>query len=76
MKITDVKTWVVGNPPPGLGGKYFIFVRLTTDSGVVGYGDASLGSVATSMCPRARAGVLPRRYRVQRDASDAFPGVS
>jgi galactonate dehydratase len=27
MKITDVKTWVVGNPPPGIGGKYFIFVR-------------------------------------------------
>jgi len=40
MKITDVKTWVVGNPPPGFGGKYFIFVRLTTDGGVVGYGEA------------------------------------
>jgi hypothetical protein len=25
------------------------------------------------MCPCTRAGVLPRRYRVQRDASDAFP---
>ena len=31
MKITDVKTWVVGNPPPGIGGRYFIFVKLTTD---------------------------------------------
>jgi galactonate dehydratase len=40
MKITDVKTWVVGNPPPGIGGKYFIFVRLTTDGGVTGYGEA------------------------------------
>lgn len=40
MKITDVKTWVVGNPPPGIGGRYFIFVRLTTDSGVKGYGEA------------------------------------
>ena len=40
MKIADVKTFVVGNPPPGMGGKYFIFVRLTTDSGVVGYGEA------------------------------------
>ena len=40
MKITDVKTWVVGNPPPGIGGTYFIFVRLTTDGGVVGYGEA------------------------------------
>lgn len=39
MKITDVKTFVVDNPP-GLGGKYFIFVKLTTDSNVVGYGEA------------------------------------
>ena len=23
MKITDVKTWVVGNPPPGIGGTLF-----------------------------------------------------
>jgi L-alanine-DL-glutamate epimerase-like enolase superfamily enzyme len=40
MKITDVKTFVVANPPPQIGGRYFIFVRLTTDSGVVGYGEA------------------------------------
>ncbi|MGB3387449.1 MAG: mandelate racemase/muconate lactonizing enzyme family protein [Pseudaminobacter sp.] len=40
MKITDVKTFVVGNPPPGIGGRYFIFVRLTTDANVVGYGEA------------------------------------
>ena len=39
MKITDVKTFVVGNPPPHLGGRYFIFVKLTTDSGIVGYGE-------------------------------------
>ena len=40
MKITDVKTFVVGNPPPGIGGRYFIFVKLVTDGGVVGYGEA------------------------------------
>ncbi len=39
MKITDVKTFVVDNPP-GLGGRYFIFVKLTTDGNVVGYGEA------------------------------------
>lgn len=40
MKITEVKTFVVGNPPPQIGGRYFIFVRLATDGGVVGYGEA------------------------------------
>jgi 2-dehydro-3-deoxyphosphogalactonate aldolase len=39
MKITDVKTYVVGNPPPHFGGQYFIFLRLTTDSGVSGVGE-------------------------------------
>ena len=39
MKITEVKTFVVGNPPPHFGGRYWIFLKLTTDSGVVGYGE-------------------------------------
>ena len=39
MKITDVTTFVIKNPPPAFGGKYFIVVKLTTDTGVVGYGE-------------------------------------
>ncbi|WP_282610150.1 mandelate racemase/muconate lactonizing enzyme family protein [Pelagibius sp. Alg239-R121] len=39
MKITDVRTFVVGNPPPHFGGKYFIFLKLTTDSGITGVGE-------------------------------------
>ena len=39
MNITDLKTFVVGNPPPHFGGQYFIFVKLTTDSGVEGIGE-------------------------------------
>lgn len=39
MKITDVRTFVVANPPPHYGGLYFIFVKLTTDGGVSGYGE-------------------------------------
>ncbi len=30
---------MVGNPPPRFGGRYFIFVKLTTDSGVTGIGE-------------------------------------
>jgi 2-dehydro-3-deoxyphosphogalactonate aldolase len=39
MKITDVKTFVVGVPPPHFGGRYWVFLKLVTDSGVVGYGE-------------------------------------
>lgn len=44
MKITDVDTFVVANPPPSFGGRYFIFVKLTTSDGMVGYGEAYAGT--------------------------------
>ncbi len=45
MKITDCTTFVIGNKPPHFGGKYFIVVKLTTDTGVVGYGEIYVASV-------------------------------
>jgi len=39
VKITDVTTFVIKNPPPAFGGKYFIVVKVTADTGVVGYGE-------------------------------------
>ena len=38
MKIAGVRTFVVGNPPPGFGGRYFVFLKLVTDGGVEGLG--------------------------------------
>lgn len=39
MHIQDLKTFVVGNPPPSFGGRYFIFVKLTTNDGISGIGE-------------------------------------
>jgi len=39
MKLQDCEIFVVGNPPPRKGGRYFIFVKLVTACGVVGYGE-------------------------------------
>ena len=39
MVIKEFETFVVGNPPPRFGGRYFIFVKLVTDTGIVGYGE-------------------------------------
>ncbi|MFY0610791.1 MAG: mandelate racemase/muconate lactonizing enzyme family protein [Hyphomicrobiaceae bacterium] len=39
MKIRDIKTFVVGNPSLHRGGPYWVFVKLTTDNGIVGYGE-------------------------------------
>ena len=39
MKVAEIRTFVVGNPPPRFGGRYFIFLKLTTDSGISGIGE-------------------------------------
>lgn len=40
MRIADYETFVVANPPPSFGGRYFTFVKLVTDDGIAGYGEA------------------------------------
>jgi galactonate dehydratase len=49
VKITDIKTFVVGNPPPFHGGRYFIFLKLVTDGGIEGVGEV----YAASFGPKA-----------------------
>ena len=39
MRIASLETFVVGNPPPSFGGRYFIFLKLTTDDGIEGVGE-------------------------------------
>lgn len=40
MKIADVKTYVVGNPVPWKGGVNWVFLKLVTDDGIEGFGEA------------------------------------
>jgi galactonate dehydratase len=40
MKIARSETFIVGNPPPHLGGVNWVFVKLTTDEGIHGWGEA------------------------------------
>ncbi len=41
MKITGMQTFVVANQPGQGGGPNFVFLKLTTDEGIVGYGEPS-----------------------------------
>jgi len=67
MKLTDIKTFVVGNPPPAYGGRYFVFVKLTTDGNVHGVGEAYcvpfhpdvVAQMLTDVFARYLAGVDP-----------------
>jgi len=40
MRLAHIETFVVGNPPPHYGGRYFVFVKLTTNGNVTGVGEA------------------------------------
>jgi 2-dehydro-3-deoxyphosphogalactonate aldolase len=39
MRVEELRTHVVGNPPPSFGGRYFVFLTLTTDDGITGVGE-------------------------------------
>ncbi len=39
MKIAGLETFLVANPPPRKGGRYFIFLKLVTSNGVEGVGE-------------------------------------
>lgn len=60
MKFTDVETFVVANPPPGHGGKYFVFVKLSTDTGAVGWGEVYSPPFATHTIEALVADVFDR----------------
>jgi 2-dehydro-3-deoxyphosphogalactonate aldolase len=39
VRITELRTFVVDNPPPHFGGRYFVFLKLVTADGVEGVGE-------------------------------------
>lgn len=45
MKLADLEVFVVAPPAPGWGGQYWIFPKLTTACGIVGYGECYASTV-------------------------------
>ena len=66
MTVVDVKTFVVGNPPPRNGGRYFIFVKLTTDTGITGIGEIYTATFTPHMTAKM-AEEVAARHVVGRD---------
>jgi L-alanine-DL-glutamate epimerase-like enolase superfamily enzyme len=61
MKLATLDNFIVKNPPPGFGGRYFIFVTLTTSCGVTGTGEIYAASFAPEVIT-AMADDIFRRY--------------
>ncbi|MGX9356617.1 mandelate racemase/muconate lactonizing enzyme family protein [Roseobacteraceae bacterium S113] len=45
MKLKDLDVIVTAPPAPGWGGRYWILVKVTTDNGIVGWGECYASSV-------------------------------
>jgi galactonate dehydratase len=54
MKLDSVKVFVVANPPPGFGGRYFVFLKLRTACGIEGVGEV----YAATFGPRIIASMI------------------
>ena len=54
MKLKDLEVFVVAPPSPGWGGRYWIFTKLTTDNGIIGYGEC----YASTVGPKAMKAVI------------------
>ena len=60
MKIAGLKIWVVGNPPPGFGGRYFVFLKLVADNGIEGVGEAYAATFHPTVLVRMIEDVVER----------------
>jgi L-alanine-DL-glutamate epimerase-like enolase superfamily enzyme len=54
MKLKDLEIFIVSPPAPGWGGRYWIFPKLTTDDGIIGYGEC----YASTVGPKAMVAVI------------------
>lgn len=66
MKVAEVETFVVANPPPSFGGAYFVFVKVVTDDATVGWGEAYSATFRPEVITAAIED-LARQYLVGED---------
>ncbi|MBS0613655.1 MAG: mandelate racemase/muconate lactonizing enzyme family protein [Proteobacteria bacterium] len=62
MKLDSLKVFVVANPPPAFGGRYFVFLRLTTACGIEGVGEVYAASAGPHVMARFVEDVFQRRF--------------
>lgn len=62
MKLDSLETFVVGNPPPRHGGRYFIFVKLKTACGIEGVGEIYNATFNPNLCCEMAKDVFERQF--------------
>jgi galactonate dehydratase len=67
MKLKDLEIFVVAPPAPGWGGRYWIFPKITTEDGIVGYGEC----YASTVGPKAMIAVIEDVFERHMQGSSA-----
>lgn len=62
MQLRNIETFVFGNPPPRQGGRYFIFVRLTTACGITGVGEIYNATFGPELCVAMAREMFERHF--------------
>ena len=62
MKLESIDVFVVGNPPPRWGGRYFYFVKLTTKCGITGIGEIYNATFSPHLCGKMAIEVFERQF--------------
>ena len=60
MKIEDLETFAVGNPDRDRGGRCWLFVKLTTGDGLVGYGEVYAAAFSARVVEQMTRDVFER----------------
>jgi L-alanine-DL-glutamate epimerase-like enolase superfamily enzyme len=62
MKLDSVKTFIVANPPPAFGGRYFVFLKLKTACGIEGVGEVYAATFGPRVVAAMIEDVFTRRF--------------
>ena len=73
MKLESVKVFVVGNPPPSFGGRYFIFLKLRTTNGIEGVGEVYSATFGPHVVAKMIEDVFQRRFLGEDPGQDRNP---
>jgi len=68
MKLASVEVFIVGNPPPAFGGRYFVFLKLKTACGIEGVGEV----YAATFGPRVIAAMIEDLFARRFAGRDPF----
>jgi galactonate dehydratase len=63
VKIQDLDVWVVGNPPPSFGGRYFVFLRIKTACGIEGFGEVYTATFGPTVVKAMIEDVFARHFQ-------------